>query len=114
MPEGCVSVKVAGKEISRGGELLADEAEPEEPGAHRVFGVLVLLGLGACGFDVLCKLAEREAKLNVALELPCVDAVLAAAVRGVELEKAELDCLSEYSDKRFYPNKFFIRSLPRV
>ena len=72
MPEGCVSVKVAGQEVSRGGELLADEAEPEEPGAHRVFGVLVLLGLGAGGFDVLRHLAEREAKLNVALELSCV------------------------------------------
>ena len=34
-----------------------DEAQAKEPGAHGVFGVLVLLGLGACRPHILCHLA---------------------------------------------------------
>ena len=49
MPEGCVPRKIAGQKISGRCELLTDEAQAEEPGAHGVFGVLVLLGLGAGG-----------------------------------------------------------------
>ena len=91
MAEGRVAGKVAGQEVSRGGELLADEAQAKEPGSHRVLGVLVLLGPGACRPHVLRHLAEREAKLNVALELPCVDAALAPGGRLVELEEPELN-----------------------
>ena len=89
--EGCVTVKALGQEVSCGLELVADEAEPQEPSPHGVFGVLVLLGLGAGGADFLRHLAEREAKLDVTLKLPCVEAVLLAVCRSVELEKPELD-----------------------
>ena len=89
--EGCVAGKVAGQEVSRCFKFLADEAEPKKPSSHCVFGVLVLLGFRACRADVLCHLAEGEAKLNVALELSGVKAVLSAAGGRVELEKAELD-----------------------
>ena len=51
-----------------------------------------MLRLGACCSNRLCHLAEREAKLNVALELSCVKSVLPAVCGGVELEKSELDC----------------------
>lgn len=53
--------------------------------------VLVLLGLGACGSDRLCNLAECKAKLNVALELSGVESVLLAVCRCIELEEPELD-----------------------
>ena len=87
MPEGGVAVQVFGEEVSYRGEFVADESEAEEPGAHRVFRVFVLLGFGAGGFDFLRQFAERQAKLNVALELSRVDAVLLAALGCVELEK---------------------------
>ena len=57
VPEGCVSGKVTGQEVSGRCELLADEAQAEEPGSHRVFGILVLLRLGACRPHILCHLA---------------------------------------------------------
>lgn len=57
VPEGGVPGQVAGQEISGRCELLANEAQAEEPGAHGVFGVLVLLGLGACRPHILCHLA---------------------------------------------------------
>ena len=89
--EGCVAVQAAGQKLSGGLELVADESQSEEPGAHCVLGVLGLLGLGAGGADFLCHLAQCQAKLNVALELSGVEAVLLAVGRGVELEEAELD-----------------------
>ena len=91
VPEGGVPGQVAGQEISGRCELLADEAQAEEPGAHGVFGVLVLLGLGACRPHILCHLAEGQAKLDVALKLPCVDAAPALGGRLIELEEPELD-----------------------
>ena len=57
VPEGCVPRKIAGQKISGRCELLTDEAQAEEPGAHGVFGVLVLLGLRACRPHILCHLA---------------------------------------------------------
>jgi len=77
--------------LSCGLELVADEAQAEEPGSHCVFGIFVLLGLGAGGADFLGHLAQCEAKLNIALQLACVEAVLLAVRRLVELEEAELD-----------------------
>lgn len=59
--EGGVPGEAAGQQVAGGGELLADEAQAEEPGAHGVLGVVVLLGLGAGGLDRLRHLAEREA-----------------------------------------------------
>ena len=51
MPESCVPGQVAGQEISGRCKFLADEAQAEEPGSHRIFGVFVLLGLGAFSFS---------------------------------------------------------------
>ena len=91
MSEGRVAVQVAGQEVSRGCEFLADEAQSEEPSAHRVLWVFGLLGLCACALDFLCHLAQCEAKLDVALELAGVDPILLAVRRRVELEKSELN-----------------------
>ena len=87
--EGCVAVKALCEEVSCGFEFVADKAQAEEPGAHGVLGVLVLLGLRACRPHCFRHLTEGQAKLNVALQLTCVEAVLLAVGRGVELEKAE-------------------------
>lgn len=89
--EGGVSVQALCKEFSCGLEFVADEAEAKEPGAHRVFRVLGLLGFRACGLDLFGHLAEGQAKLNVALKLSGVEAVLLAARGCFELEKPELN-----------------------
>ena len=90
--EGRVTGKAAGQDVSCGFKLIADETQAEELGAHGVFGVLVLLGLGAGRPHILRHLAQRQAKLNVAFELSCVDAA-SASFRGlIELEEPELDC----------------------
>ena len=89
--EGCVTGKAAGQDISCGFELLTDEAQAEEPGAHGVFGVLVLLGLGTGSSHRLGHLAERQAKLDVTLQLAGVKAVAFSVAGGIELEKPELD-----------------------
>ena len=91
MPEGGVPSQVAGQEIPGRCKLLANEAQAEEPSAHGVFGVLVLLGLGACRPHILCHLAQGQAKLDVTLELSCVDAAPALCGRLIELEEPELD-----------------------
>ena len=89
--EGCVTGKAAGQDVSCGFKLLADEAQAEEPGAHGVFGILVLLGFGAGGAHRLGHLAEGQAKLDVALQLAGVKAVALPIRRGIKLEKPELD-----------------------
>ena len=91
--ECCVSAESSGENLSCGLELIADESHPEKPCPHRVLRVLVLLGLGACKLHILGKLAECQAKLNVAFELSCVEAVLLSISRCVELEEAELDLI---------------------
>ena len=90
-PKGCVAVKALGVKVSCGLELVADEAEAEKPSPHCVFWVFVLLGLGACGADILCQLAQSQAKLNVALQLSGVKATLAVGGGSVELEKPKLN-----------------------
>ena len=57
VPEGCIPGKVAGQKVSGCCELLADETQAEEPGAHGVLGVFVLLRLGACRPHILRHLA---------------------------------------------------------
>ena len=89
--EGCIPIQALREELSCGLELVANKAEAKEPSAHCVFGVLVLLGLGACGSDRLCHLAQGEAQLNVTLELASVESVLLAVCRSIELEEPELD-----------------------
>src|SRR5699024_7485278 len=89
--EGCVTGKAAGQDVSCGFELPADKAQAKEPGAHGVFGVLILLGLGAGGAHRLGHLAESQAKLDVAFQLPSVKAIAPSVRRGVKLEKPELD-----------------------
>ena len=81
--EGCVAAQSLGQNLSCGLELVANESQPKEPGAHRVLGVLVLLGLGACELDFLRHLAESQAKLNVTLELPCMESVLLTVFGGL-------------------------------
>ena len=94
MPECSVPGKFAGKEVPRRCEFLSNESEAEEPSPHGVFRILVLLRFRACRSHVLCHLAECEAKLNVAFQLPCMDAALALRCRLIELEKPELDPFS--------------------
>ena len=89
--KGCVTGKAAGQDVSCGLELLADETQAEEPGAHCVFGVFGLLGLGAGRPYHLGHLAEGQAKLNVAFQLSGVEAVALAVRRLVKLEKPELN-----------------------
>ena len=89
--EGRVTGKAAGQDVPCGFKLLADEAQAEESGAHGVFGVFILLGFGAGGAHHLGHLAERQAKLDVALQLAGVKAVALSVRRGIELEKSELD-----------------------
>ena len=89
--EGGIAIQASGEDFPCGLEFVSDEAQAEEPGSHGVFGVFVLLGLGAGGADFLCHLAESQAELNVALQLTCVEAVLLATLRLVELEEAELN-----------------------
>ena len=91
MPECRVPGKVAGKEVPRRCELVPDESEAEEPCPHGVLRILVLLRFRACRPHILCHLAECEAKLNVAFQLPCMDAAPALRCRLIELEKPELD-----------------------
>ena len=79
--EGCIPIQALREELSCGLELVANKAEAKEPSAHCVFGIFVLLGLGTCGSDRLCHLAECKAKLNVALELSGVKPVLLAVRR---------------------------------
>ena len=89
--EGCVAVQSLSQQFPCGFEFVADEAQAEKPSPHRVFGVFVLLGLGACGADFLCQLAQCQAKLNVALEVSGVKSALALGGGGIELEKPELN-----------------------
>ena len=91
MSEGCVPGKVAGQEISGRCKFFADEAQAEEPGSHRIFGILILLGLGACRPHILCHLTQGKAKLDVTLKLSCMDAAPALCGRLIELEEPELD-----------------------
>ena len=90
MPEGSVSGKVAGQKIPCRCKFLADEAQAEEPGAHGVFGILVLLGLGACRPYILCHLGKCQAKLDIAFQLSRMDASPALFRRSIELEKPKL------------------------
>ena len=68
--EGCIAAQLLGEHLSCGLELVANESQAEEPGAHRVLGVFVLLGFCAGELDFLCHLAKQEAKLDVSFELP--------------------------------------------
>ena len=89
--EGCVAAQSLGQNLSCGLELVANESQPKEPGAHRILGVFVLLGLCAGELDFLRHLAKGQAKLNVALELPGMKAVEFSIGWCVELEQSELD-----------------------
>ena len=90
--ECCVSAESSCKHLSCGLKLLANESHPEKPCSHRVLWIFVLLGLGACKLYILGQLAECQAKLDVSLELTCVEAVLLSISRCVELEEAEFNC----------------------
>ena len=53
VPEGCVPCKPLCEDVPCGLEFVPDEAEPEEPGPHGVFRILILLRLRACRFHFL-------------------------------------------------------------
>ena len=89
--ESCVSGKAAGQDLSCGRKFFANESKAKEPGAHRVFRILVLLRLGAGASHALGHLAKGQAKLNVALKLSGVKAVQLSVCRCIELEKAKLN-----------------------
>ena len=89
--EGCVTTEPLGQDVAGGLELVPDEAQPKEPGAHGVLGVFILLRLGACGLDLLGHLAQGKAKLDVGAKLTCVDATLATIAGVVELEEAKFN-----------------------
>ena len=109
--EGRVAGKVFREDLAGGGELVADEAQPEEPAPHGVLFVVGDLDVRAGGSDLLRHLAQGEAQLDVGLQPAGVDPALFPVVGLLELVKPELDRLSEYSGKRSYPNKIFIRRL---
>ena len=79
-----------GKDFSRGFKLLADEAEAKGKSASRIsdFRAVAVWRLPR---DFLCHLRKGEAKLNVTLKLPGVDAAFAFRRGVIELEEAELD-----------------------
>ena len=91
--ECVVACKVFGKRFPCGLEFASDKAHSHQPSPHCELFVFLLLFLGACASEVLCHLAHCEAKLNVALELACVEAVLLSVCRRCELEKSELDLI---------------------
>ncbi len=91
----CISLKVSCKEVSCCCEFVAHETQSHQPGSHCELGVFTLLWLGACCSQVLCHLAECQAKLNVALELSCVKSVFLSVGRLVELEKSEFDLIQD-------------------
>ena len=76
--EAVVACKVLGEGFSCRCEFVANEAHSHQPSPHRELFVFLLLFLRACAAQVFCHLAHCEAKLNVALELACVKAVLLA------------------------------------
>ena len=85
--EGCVACEAFGEDLPCGLEFVTDESQAEQPGAHGVSGVLVLLGFGACAPHRLRHLGKGEAELDVAFQLAGVEAVLLAVLRGIELEE---------------------------
>ena len=91
MPPSAIPADVPQKESPRGLELLTDETESEHPAPESVFFIVPLLWYRACVFEVFCKLAHSEAKLNVCLELSAMDSALFPAVRLIELEESKLD-----------------------
>ena len=95
MPEGGVTRKVPGKDIPGCGEFLTDKSQAKEPCAHGVFGIFILLGLGACRLYILCHLGKRQAKLDIAFQLPCMDTAPALFGRLIELEEPKLDVIQD-------------------
>ena len=71
-------------------ELVSDEPQAKEPRPHCVFGVFVLLRFATCIPHLFGEFRKCQAKLDVTLELSCVESVLLAIRRGIELEESEL------------------------
>jgi len=86
-----VAFHVAEEQGARRCEFVSDESQAEHPAAECVGVVFSLLGLGACVFELLGKLAHRKAKLDVCLQFPGVQPAFPAAAFLCELEFAELD-----------------------
>lgn len=89
--ESGVAYKVPREDVPRRGEFPADEAEAHQPCPHCEFRVLPLRFFGACRPYCLCHFGKGKAKLDVALDFPCVDTALTLC-RGIgKLEEAEFD-----------------------
>ena len=91
-PESCISIQVSGEERSSGGELLADQPQPDQPCSHCEFRIFCLLWFRTCCFQLFCHFGKYKAKLNVTFQLPCVKSVSLAISRFVELEQPKFNC----------------------
>ena len=95
MSKGCISCQSLRQDFPGGFEFIPDKTEPEEPGAHGVFWILILLWLRAGCFYRFCHLAQCKAKLNVTLKLSCVKPAPALSCGLIELEKPEFDLIQD-------------------
>ena len=91
-PESCISIQVSGEERSGGGELLADQPQPDQPCSHCEFRIFRLLWFRTCCFQFFRHFGKGKAKLNVTFQLSCVKSVFLFSCRLVKLEKSEFDC----------------------
>ena len=89
--EGGVTAESFGEYPSCSFEFVPDESHPKQPCPHRILRILGLLWLGACKLQFLCKFAQRQTQLNVALELSCMEAVEPSIAWYVELKEAEFN-----------------------
>ena len=89
--EGRVACKVPCQDVAGCLEFRSDESHPDQPGAHRKFRVLDLwlFRAGLAGKFRLC--GKREAKLDVTLQFPGMQAAEPSVSFVRELEEAELD-----------------------
>ena len=83
---GGVPGQALGQVLPGGGELLADEAQAQQPAAEGVLGVVGFGPDRAGGLGGQRLVADGQAKLDVALDLPGVQ----CAVEGAELDGAFL------------------------
>ena len=81
-----IAVQVSGKERSGGGELLANQPQPNQPRPHGEFRVFRLLWFRTGGSQSLCHFGKGKAKLYVAFQLSGMKSVFPAVGRLVELK----------------------------
>ena len=87
----CIALQVPEKNRAGGFKFVADELQPKQPATESVFLVVSVQGLGAGILDFISAFAHCEAKLNVCLDFPGVNASLFAVVFVGKLEKPEFN-----------------------